>query len=85
MISHLRTESHREDPLAIKIVRCWKENNSPILDEYEKKRISTDHTKDQRYCKLSIVEDLIRGDRSSLSMLPNNAASDYFVTHNKRS
>ena len=45
----------------------------------EKQRVEGDLTKDKRYCKLSAVEDLRRGDRTSLSDLPNHTAADYFV------
>ena len=78
-ICHLRTDNHAEDPLARKLVRCWQENDTPVLDAYEKQRLSTNYTKDNRYCKLSVLEDLMRGDRTSLSMLPNCVASDYYV------
>ena len=79
LIAHLRTNLHSEDPLAGKSLNRWQEKETPFLDNYEKERLSKDHTKDHRYCKLSVLEDLMRGDRTSLSMLPNNTAADYFV------
>ena len=79
LVAHLRTGLHEEDPLAGKILNSYQEKETPLLDNYEKERLSKDHRKDRRYCKMSVLEDLMRGDRTSLSMLPNTTASDYFV------
>ena len=84
LISHLRTDIHSEDPLAGKLLNRWQEKETHFLDNYEKERLSKDHTKDHRYCKLSVLEDLMRGDRTSLSMLPNNTADDYLINRHHK-
>lgn len=76
LIRHLRTSLHSDDPLAKNFVRSWQDDETPYLDNYEKKRLSKDYSKDHGYCKLSVVEDLMRGDRTSLSIQPGQSKSD---------
>ena len=80
LITHMRAV-HKDNPVAVKMIRNFNTRNDEELtplNPYER-QIFKDWSQDPRFCNLQVVEDLIRGDRRSLSQLPKQSAADYFL------